>query len=120
MRPLLVLVAFVRLQGVCLGALGIFVVVEMFVATADDMGTAAAIAGLAFLGAAGLLLVARGLSRGRRWGRAPAVVTQLCLLPVSFDMTRGERWYVGGPLLLWAVAVLVLALSPAVARETAE
>jgi fatty acid desaturase len=78
------------------------------VADADDRVRAATAAVLTLVGAIGLGLVGRGLYRRRRWARAPALVTNLLVLPVAFDLTRGGRWYVGVPLLLLAVVVLVL------------
>ena len=37
-----------------------------------------------------LLAIARGVFRGRRWSRAPAIATQLILLPIAFSF-RGSR-----------------------------
>ena len=68
---------------------------------------------LAAVSAVGLWLVARGLFRGRRWARSPALVTNLLVLPVAVGLVQGGRWYVGGPLLCWALAVLVLLFAPA-------
>jgi hypothetical protein len=68
---------------------------------------------LAAVAATGLGLVARGLLRRRRWARAPALVTNLLVLPVAVGLLQGGRWYVGLPLLLWAAAVLGLLFAPA-------
>lgn len=100
--------ALVGLEALGLLAAAVFFVVELAVAEADDRVRAATAALLALLAAVGLGLVARGLARRRRWARAPALVANLLVLPVSFDLVRGGRWYVGGPLLLLAAAVLAL------------
>ena len=105
---LLAAAALVALEAVGLLAAAVFFVVELGVADADDRVRASVAAVLTALGAVGLGLVARGLFRRRRWARAPALVTNLLVLPVAFDLTRGGRWYVGVPLLLLAVVVLVL------------
>jgi hypothetical protein len=61
---------------------------------------------------AGLALVARGVGRGRRWSRGPAVATQLLqgLLASSFT---GPTWPIGLALGTPAVAALVCLLLPA-------
>jgi hypothetical protein len=103
----------VGLQALGLAAVALFYLVEIFVATADDRVRAAVTTLLAAAAASGLGLVARGLLRRRRWARAPALVTNLLVLPVAVGLVQGGRWYVGGPLLLWAVAVLGLLFAPA-------
>ncbi|MGH8868894.1 MAG: hypothetical protein ACRDYU_12960, partial [Actinomycetes bacterium] len=71
---------------------------------------------LGVLAAAGLLAVASGLHRVRRWARAPAVVTQLLLLPVSVSMVQGDQYAAGLPLGALAAVGLVLLLSPPTSR----
>ena len=75
---------------------------------------------LALAAAVGLGLVARGLLAGRRWARAPALVTNLILLPVAVGLLQAHVWYAGVPLLLWALAVLVLLFAPATAAALDE
>jgi hypothetical protein len=98
----------VAAQAVGVAGLAGFYLVELFVATAEDRVRAVVAMLLALVAAAGLALVARGLFHRRRWARAPALVTNLLVLPVAFDLARGGRWYVGLPLLVWSLAVLVL------------
>ena len=105
---LLAATALVALEALGLLAAAVFFVVELGVADADDRVRATTAAALTLLGAVGLGLVARGLYRRRRWARAPALVSNLLVLPVAFDLTRGGRWYVGVPLLVLAVVVVVL------------
>ncbi len=105
---LLAAAALVTREALGLLAAAVYFVVALGVADADDRVRAVTAAALTLLGAVGLGLVARGLYRRRRWARAPALVTNLLVLPVAFDLTRGGRWYVGVPLLVLAAAVLVL------------
>ena len=115
-RPLLLsaLVALVAAQGLGLVGLAVFYVVELLVASPESTSRALVAALLTLLGGLGLLAVARGLAGGRRWARAPALVTQLLVLPVAVGLVQGGRWYVGVPLIGWALGVLVLLFTPAV------
>ena len=50
--------------------------------------------------------VARGVFRGRRWSRAPAIATQLIQLPVAWSFRGGETtWFAA---LLGAVSLIVI------------
>jgi hypothetical protein len=111
---LLAVSALVALQGLGLVVVAVFYVVETLVATATDTGRALVSGLLALVAGVGLLLVGRGLSRGGRWARSPALVINLIAVPVAIGLFQGGRWYVGGPLLVWAVAVVVLLFSSSV------
>ncbi len=63
-----------------------------------------------------LLLVVRGVLRGRRWSRGPAVVTQLILLPIAWSFRGVPTTWVAGLIAVVAIAVLVALLHP---RSTA-
>jgi hypothetical protein len=63
-----------------------------------------------------LLLVARGVFRGNRWSRGPAVATQLILLPIAWSFRGGATTWVSVVLAALAIAVLVGVLHP---RSTA-
>ncbi len=64
-------------------------------------------AAIILLGYAVLLIaVARGVFRGRRWSRAPAIATQLIQLPVAWSFRGGETsWFAA---LLGAVSLTVV------------
>ena len=49
-----------------------------------------------------------------------ALVTNLLVLPVAVGLLQGGRWYVGLPLLVWAVAVLGLLFAPGTAADLDE
>lgn len=105
--PLLAAAVIVLLEGLLTAALGVVVGVNAF---GDDGGTAAGfMAVFGVLVGVGLVLVARGLSRSRRWGRAPALVAQIICVPVAITLAQGGRYAAGIPLLVVAV-VCVLAL----------
>lgn len=104
--------ALVGLEALGLAAVAVFYLVELAVADTGDVVRALVTVLLALAAAAGLALVARGLLRGRRWARSPALVTNLLVLPVAVGLFQGGRWYVGAPLLLLALAVLVLLFLP--------
>jgi len=115
-RPsaLVVLVVLVASQGIGLVGIAAFLLVELMVASPTSAARAAMAALLTLLAGLGLLAVARGLRRVRRWARAPALVTQLLALPVAVGLVQGGRWYVGVPLILWSLGVLALLFTPAV------
>ena len=104
--------ALVAAQAVGLGALVVFYVVELLVATTTNAAAAVTTIVLVALAAAGVALCARGLQQRRRWARSPVLVLQLVALPVAIGLVQGGIWYVGIPLALWAVAVVVLLYSP--------
>ncbi len=108
------LVALVAAQGIGLVGLAVFFLVELIVASPTSATRAVMAALLTLLAGLGLLAVARGLWRARRWARAPALVTLLLALPVAVGLVQGGRWYVGVPLILWALGVIVLLFTPAV------
>jgi hypothetical protein len=76
------------------------------------VGVAILMAGFGLL----LLLVARGVFRGKRWSRGPAVATQLILLPIAWSFRGGATTWVSVALGVLAIAVLVGVLHP---RSTA-
>lgn len=59
-----------------------------------------------------LAVVARGLSRARRWSRGPAVATQLLHLPIAWSFASGRTLAVAIPLALSAIVILVCCLLP--------
>ena len=59
-----------------------------------------------------LLAIARGVFRGRRWSRAPAVATQLILLPIAFSFRGAPTTVVAGAIAVAAVGALVGVLHP--------
>ena len=109
--PRLVATALVVAEAVVLVGLALFLVVELFVAEAAEPGGAVGLAALTLVGGLGLLLCARGIHAGRRWSRAPTLTWQLLQLSVAVPLAGSERWYLGIPAVLAALAVAGLMLS---------
>jgi hypothetical protein len=114
-RALATVALLVAMQGALLVAVALFYLVALVIARPDNVAAAVGILVLAALGGIGLVLVARGLYVGRRWGRAPALVTQMIFIPVALG-SFPQGWYVGAPLLVWAIAVTVLLFVPSVSE----
>ncbi|HEY7486869.1 MAG TPA: hypothetical protein VH912_20585 [Streptosporangiaceae bacterium] len=98
-------------EGVAALAFGVFVGWESLFGEPYDTASAVGVTLLAFLAGAGMLVVARGLFRMRRWGRAPAVVTQLFGLFIAWNLIQSDQLVYGVPLAVCAVAAVVLLLS---------
>ena len=113
--PLTVAAAIVGLQGLLIALAGAYLAVAGLAGNPSSVANAEISGALALLAGAGLLLVGYGLSRGRSWGRAPAVLTQILCLPVAWGMVQGGRPDLGVPLIAVAVTTLVLLLLPATA-----
>jgi uncharacterized membrane protein (DUF2068 family) len=114
-RPLTIVVAaaLLALEGLAGLAYAVLEVGQIRMSRAEvGVGVAILMAGFGLL----LLLVARGVFRGRRWSRGPAVVTQLILLPLAWSFKGGGTTWVSAALAALAIAVLVGLLHP---RSTA-
>jgi hypothetical protein len=98
-------------EGAAAVGFGLFVGWETIAGKPMDPASAIGVTLLAILGGAGMLVVARGLVRGQRWSRSPAVLTQLFALPVAVSLIQSEQYGFGVPLVALAVAALVLILS---------
>ncbi|GAA2094291.1 hypothetical protein [Actinomadura alba] len=97
-------------EGIVALGFGFYVAWETIVGKPLDPASAIGVTLFAFLAGAGMLAVARGLLRAERWSRSPAVLTQLFALPVSVSMLQGEQYALGVPLIVLALAALVLVL----------
>jgi len=81
--------------------------------TSNRLWAALAIVGFALLGALVLAGCARGLLGLRPSARSPVVLIQLLALPVGYSLgIQAGRPLAGGPILLLAVAVLVVLFTP--------
>ncbi|TDC09255.1 hypothetical protein E1267_08085 [Nonomuraea longispora] len=114
-RPLTLLIAaaVVALEGLVALGLGVLVAVQTLTGTPGNVTTALAESGFALLVAAGLLWVAwGGLLRMERWGRSPAVLTQIFMLIIAITLIRSDQPQLGIPLVVVAVAGFVTLLAP--------
>ena len=117
-RPVLAAAALVAMEG---AALLVLAVVNVVLTALDDAGSVPlALAGallLAIFGAA-LLLLARALRALRPPARSPVVAVQIVALPVGWTLaSTNGRPEIGVPVLVLAIAVLVLLFATAEARD---
>lgn len=104
----------VVVEAMCALAAAIALGVLTAVDRPQSYGLAVAGTAFALATAAGLGKVAGALARAEGWAHAPAVVTQLLLLPVGWTLasTNGRPLF-GTPLLVLAVVAMALLFSPA-------
>lgn len=119
-REIRIASAIVALQGLALVAAAVLLVVKSLLDNADSIGRALFAAALALVAAAVLGLCAQGLRRGLSSSRSPIVVLEVVAIPVGFSLgfQAGLIGY-GGPIVLTALAVLVLMFSPGGRRDWA-
>lgn len=110
-RLLTVTVLVVALHAVVLVGFGLYLVVAGVAGSPSDRTGAVGAGALSLLGGAGLVLVARGLLRRRRWARSPALVAEVIVLPVAWGLVQGGRGEIGVPLLVTAAGCLVSLLA---------
>jgi hypothetical protein len=117
-RPVLAAAALVTVEG---AALLVLAVVSVVLTALDDAGSVPlALGGAALLAIFGvaLVLLARGLRALKPPSRSPVVAVQILALPVGWTLTSTNgRPEVGVPILVLAVAVLVLLFGTAEARD---
>ena len=100
-------------EAAALAVTSLVLLVLAFVHTTTRLWAAVAIVGFALLGAAVLAGCARGLLRLSPAARSPVILVQLLAVPVGYSLgIQAGRPLVGAPILLAAVAVLVLLLLP--------
>ncbi|WP_442942970.1 hypothetical protein [Nocardia sp. NBC_01503] len=99
------------------GALGMVAVVVLLVmglnGSAQSAKNSYLTAGYGVIVGGAVLAAGIGLLRGRRWGRAIAVITQLLLLGVAWYMITSDRWDLAVPFGAVSLGTLVLLFAPA-------
>lgn len=85
-------------------AVGLFVGVEAAVARSASLTSAIALAVFALAVGAGLVAVARGLYQLRRWGRTPAVLTQVFGFIIAVYLIQGGQYAYGIPIIAATLA----------------
>ncbi|MEV0390056.1 hypothetical protein [Nonomuraea sp. NPDC050643] len=114
-RPhtLLIAATVVALEGLVASGLGVYVAVETLTGAPGNMTTAVAESVFGLLIGAGLLWVAwGGLFKMERWGRSPAVLAQIFLLPVGGTLIQSDQAQLGIPLIVVALTGLATLLAP--------
>jgi hypothetical protein len=100
--------ALVGLQGVGLIAVGGFLIVRALEPGAAHRASTEVLGALSV--AVGLVIVstARQVRARRPRVRSPLLVLEIICVPIAITTVQGGRWYVGIPLAVVAVAVIVL------------
>lgn len=114
-RPLLIACAIIGLQVLALVAAAVVVVVKALTETSHSLAGALLLAAISLVGAAVLVLCARGLLHRRPAARTPVVVLELLALPVSYSLAfQAGRVGYGAPILIGALAIIYLLFTPPV------
>jgi hypothetical protein len=100
--------ALVALQGAGLIAAGGYLIVRALEPDAGHRASTEVLGALSVV--VGLVIVATGrlVSARRRRVRSPLLVLEIICVPIAITTVQGGRWYVGVPLAVVAVAVIVL------------
>ena len=107
--PLLVAALLLALEALSALVFGVIALTQIRVSRAVvGSGVAIWMIGYGVL----LLAVARGVFRGKRWSRAPALATQLILLPIAFSFRNEPTTWVAGAIAVAAVGTIVGLLHP--------
>lgn len=105
--------ALVALEAAALTVVALVLSVLAVIHSSTRLWAALAIIGLALLGALVLLACARGLYRLRPSARSPVVTLQVIALAVGYSLgIQAGRSLIGLPMLVAALAVLVLVFTP--------
>lgn len=116
-RELRVAIALAAVQAAALVVLALVLVVQTIVGDPSSIGGALISAVMVLITAGAVALCARGLHLGRRAAVSPLVVGELIAVAVGYTVgiSAGRLGY-GLPVLLSAVAVLVLLFTPGARR----
>lgn len=112
--------AIEALEGAAIVALGLYVGIEAVAGSPNDLASAVVLALMAVGAGVFIVAVAKGLWQRRRWGRAPAVLTQIFVLISAISMIQSDRTALGGVLVAVAVVAAAMLLSPPSTRALDE
>lgn len=93
-------------EALLLFFLALFLVIESFIAQVKNVDALIAEIAFAILGGFGLLMAAKGIRRGKRYGFSPAMLANLIALAVSYYIWQGG--WPGISLMLGSFAVLAI------------
>jgi hypothetical protein len=109
--------SLVAAEAFALAAGSVVLLIMAAVRTTTRLWAALAIVGFALAAAAVLGICMRGLLQLRPSARSPIILVQLLALPVGFSLGfQAGRALIAAPMLIVAVAVLALLLSPSARR----
>ncbi len=98
----------VALQGVGLLGVGAYLLVRVTQGDSQHAGSTALLGVLSLLAAAGMFAMARAVDNRRRRVRGPLLTLEIICVPIAITIVQGGRWYVGVPLAVVAVVVVIL------------
>ncbi len=98
----------VGLQGVGLIAAGGYLIVRALEPDAAHRASTEVLGGLSLVVGLVIVATARLVRARRRRVRSPLLVLEIICVPIAITTVQGGRWYVGVPLAVTAVAVIVL------------
>jgi hypothetical protein len=100
--------ALVGLQGIGLIAAGAYLIVRALEPDAAHRASTEVLGALSVVVGLVILASARLVRARRRRVRSPLLVLEIICVPIAITTVQGGRWYVGVPLAVAAVAVIVL------------
>ena len=106
-----IVAALLKVEGAALLALGALLVIKSFGSHLEAPLALVGVVIFTILGAAALLISAKGFYAGRNYGRAPAILLNLIALGVSYFQMQAHLWVVALPLAAISLVTLILALS---------
>lgn len=117
-RPITLSTAAVieTVEGAAVAAVGLYVGIEAIVGSPNDLASAIVLAIMAIAAGVGIIAVGRGLWQVRRWGRAPALLTQIFAVIAAVSMIKSSRLIIGVVLIVVALAAAAALLSPPTTR----
>ena len=93
-------------------AAGFYIGVETVAGSPNDRVSAIVLAIMAIGAGVAIVAVGRGLWQRRRWGRAPALLTQIFAVILGVSLIQGGRQVPGGVLVALAAVGVVALFSP--------
>lgn len=96
----------VAAEAVLLLFAALFLIIESFISEAKNFDALLAEIFFAILGGLALLIAARGIRNGKRYGNAPALLANLIALAVSYYVYQGGWWGIALPLACCAVVTI--------------
>jgi len=111
-RTLLLAAGVQAAEAVGLAVAGVLTAVDTAAGRSSQSSSGIGLTLLAFIVAAGLVLIAAGLARVRPWSRTPAVMTQVLTGVIAVYLLQAHRFDWGVPALLLALAGLAGLLAP--------
>jgi hypothetical protein len=100
------------IEGLAVLAAGFYIGVETVAGSPNDRVSAIVLALMAIGAGVAIVAVGRGLWQRRRWGRAPALLTQIFAVILGVSLIQGGRQVPGGALVALAAVGVVALFSP--------